>query len=141
MQIMRTRPFSLTRDFDTLFDTAFRGWGETPSGRSWMPRVDAFETDDALIVRYELAGFEAEDLEVTVEDGTLTVKGDRTFETPEEARRHRTEIATGSFSRSLRIGDGFDRESVGAELTNGVLEITLRKRPEVLPQPIEIKTA
>jgi len=140
MQIMRTRPFPLARDFDAFFPSAGRGWGDAAGGRGWMPRVDAFETDESLTVRYELAGFEVEDLEVTVEDGMLTVKGSRGFETPEGARSHRTEIATGSFTRSLRVGDSFDHDSVTAEFSNGLLEVTLAKRPEVLPRPIEITT-
>ena len=140
MHMVRTRPFNLARDLDSLFQVAGHSRFDA-TARSWAPRVDVFETDEALTVRYELAGFSIDDLEVTLEDGTLTVSGERTVEGPEGARYHRKELVRGSFSRSLRVTDAFDQESVKASFSNGLLEINLDKRPEVLPRSIEIEAS
>lgn len=141
MQIMRTRPFSLARDVDAFFSAAVRGAAGEPGTRTWLPRVDMFETDQALTIRFELAGFQADDLELTVEDGVLTLKGERSFEIPEDARLHRREIAGGAFARTIRITDAFDAEAVEASFSDGVLTVTLEKRPEVLPRTIAINAS
>lgn len=139
MHMIRTRPFNLARDFDALFQAGSRSFNETGSPRSWVPRVDVYETDDSLTITYELAGFSIEDLDLTLEDGLLTVKGNRSLETPEGARVHRRELAKGSFSRTLRVTAAFEPDTVKASLANGLLEVTLAKRPEVLPRSIEIE--
>ena len=140
MHMVRTRPFQLTRDLDTLFQSAtFQpGRGDTRS-RAWMPRVDVYEVDNTLNLRFELAGFAADDLEVTLEEGLLKVSGSRSFEVPESAEVHRQELASGSFSRTVRVTDAYAAEGVGASFSNGLLHVTLEKRPEVLPRTIEIE--
>ena len=140
MHMVRTRPFQLTRDLDTLFQSAtFQpGRGDTRP-RAWMPRVDVYEVDNALNLRFELAGFAADDLEVTLEDGLLKVSGSRSFDVPEGAEVRRQELASGSFSRTVRVTDAYDAEGVAASFSNGLLHVTLEKRPEVLPRTIEIE--
>ena len=140
MHMIRTRPFNLARDLDAIFQASGRGFIDSTGSRTWAPRVDVFETDDSLIVRYELAGFSVDDLDVTLEDGVLTVKGERSLDIAEGARSHRTELARGPFSRSLRVTESFDPDAVKAAYANGLLEITLEKRSEVLPRSIEIET-
>lgn len=97
------------------------------------------ETQDALVVRYELAGFRLEDLEVTLDDNLLTVKGTRSVDTPEDAVYRVRELAGGTFSRSIQVPDDFDSEDVGARFSNGILEIVVRKRTDVLPRTIQIE--
>ena len=109
--------------------------------RVWLPRVDVVETEDALTVSYELPGFELEDLEVTLDSNLLTVKGTRSSDIPEGAVYRVRESAEGAFSRSVRVADQFDTEKVDAKLSKGILEILLRKRPEVLPRTIQIKAS
>lgn len=148
MHLVRTRPFRLPNDVEALLDvlplpTAARfGLREgNPTRRPWLPRVDAIETQDALTVKYELAGFRLEDLEVTLDNSLLTVKGTRSAETPEGAAYRIRELAEGSFSRSIRISDDFDPEEVEARFSDGILEIVVRKRPDVLPRTIQIEAA
>lgn len=137
MHMVRTRPFSLARDLDAFFSSTLPA---SSAARAWSPRVDIYEADGALTLRFELAGFSAEDLEVTLEDGYLKVAGSRSFESPEGAEYHRNELARGSFSRTLRVSDAYDAEAVTAAYANGILEVSLEKRPEVLPRAIEITT-
>lgn len=141
MQMIRTRPFSIARDFDALFQTGGRGTYISPGTRTWAPRVDVYESGSSLTVRYELAGFAVDDLEVTLEDGVLSVKGERTLEAPEGAEYRRSELARGAFNRSLRVGDGFDADEVKASYSQGLLLVTLEKRPEVLSRTIEVEAA
>lgn len=135
MTVMRTRPLALARDFEALFGAAF----DAP--RTWIPRVDVYEVEGALSVRAELPGFSAEDLDVSLEDGVLTLSGTRSFADAENVTYHRRELAEGGFSRTIRVGDAYDPESVEAVYRDGILTVTLTKRPEVLPRKIEITTA
>ena len=137
MHMVRTRPFNLARDLDAFFLAAGRG-ANAPAG-TWMPRVDIYEVDGTLNIRYELAGFSADDLEVTLEDGLLKVSGSRSFDMPEGAEFHRKELSRGKFSRTLRVTDAYDAERVNASFADGLLDVTLQKRPEVLPKTIEIE--
>ena len=91
--------------------------------------MDVFETDDAVVVRVEIAGLRGEDLKVQFDGELLRVSGVRRVPTEPKARRlHRIEIAFGPFERQVRIGVPFDRDRVGAHLEDGFLTITLPKR-------------
>ena len=145
MHMVRTRPFSLARDFDALFSPPAQGpraqGPRTQGPQTWSPRVDIYEVDATLNLCFELAGFKAEDLEITLDDGLLKVSGSRSFDTPEGAKTYRSELARGTFSRTLRVTDAYDADKVNASYANGLLEILLEKRPEVLPRTIEIATS
>jgi len=98
-------------------------------GDRWQPAMDVFETDDAIVVRVEIAGVRGEDLKVQVDGELLRVSGVRRVpSTPKARRLHRMEIAFGPFQREVRIGVPFDRDAVGAHLEDGFLTITLPKR-------------
>ncbi len=91
--------------------------------------MDVFETDDAIVVRVEIAGVRGDDLKVQVDGELLRVSGVRRVpHTPSARRLHRMEIAFGPFEREVRIGVPFDREAVGAHLEDGFLTINLPKR-------------
>lgn len=149
MQLVRTRPLRSPHDLEALLEVLPDPFaprfgiarGHRAARRSWVPRVDVHETQDALTVRYELAGFRLEDLEVTLDDNLLTVKGTRSSEAPEGAVYRIRELAHGAFSRSIRVSDDFDPEKVGARFSDGLLEIVIRKRPEVQPRTIQIESA
>lgn len=108
--------------------------------RTWWPRVDVIETEDALTARFELAGFELEDLEVTLDNDLLTVKGTRSPEAPEGAVYRIRELADGTFSRSIRLSDEFDSGGVEAGFSKGILEVMVPKRPEILPRTVQIRS-
>jgi HSP20 family protein len=133
MQLMRYRPSSAFGDFDRLL-SAF----DSPD--VWAPSLDVYEVDGTLTIRAALPGFDAEQLDVTLEDGMLAITGSRSFEVPDGAKFHLRELADGSFGRKVRVGDGYDTESVSASYHDGILTVSLAKRPEVLPRKIDIVT-
>ncbi len=147
MHLVRTRPFRLNHDVEAFLEAlplpAAPGFGvrETRwTRRPWAPRVDVIETDEALVTRYELAGFRLEDLEVTLDSNLLTVKGTRSSDAPEGAVYRVRELADGAFSRSIRVSDDFDPDGVVADFSNGILEIVVPKRPQVLTRTVQIGT-
>lgn len=132
--LVRFDPFDLVRDLDRLFDA--------PTGRSgaWLPRVDVFERDANLVVRAEVPGTDAESLDVTVEGGTLTIAGTRSFTSENEnGGFHRKEIFEGQFKRTVLLPEGVDAEAITATSKDGMLEIVIPKRPEVLPRKVSIQ--
>ena len=132
--LVRFDPWGMMRDLDRLFEE-----GTRQSGATWMPRVDVFERDNALIVRAEVPGVDVEDIDVEVEAGALTITGSRSFEEEQaEAGYHRKEIFEGAFKRTLLLPEGTDAEAITATSKDGVLEITVPKRPEVLPRKVTV---
>jgi HSP20 family protein len=110
----------------------------------WNPRCDVSETDTEVIVHAELPGVEAKDMEVSVSEGMLTVRGEKRTETTEEKDEGRTyrERFFGSFERRLSIPANVDADKVDAKLTDGVLEVRLPKVKPVEPavKKVEIKS-
>lgn len=148
MDLIRTRPFRPPADAEALFGVFPRpaghlfGFRESrPADPARRPRVDILESDAALTLRYSLAGFALEDIEVTLENGLLTVEGARAAEAPEGNVYRRRELPDGEFTRSIRVGGRFDPERVQAKLAGGILEVVLEKRPEVLPRTIPVQAA
>lgn len=134
MSLVRFDPFELVRDFDRFFESP------VPQKGTWMPRVDVFERDADLIVRAELPGIDADDLDVTVEGGTLTISGSRSFTSEtEEKGFHRKELFEGKFKRTLLLPEGIDPKEISAASKDGILEITVPKRPEVLPRKVTVE--
>lgn len=128
-------------DFERFFDRAFGrswmepfAWGRPLLGDLWetaegrLPSVDVIDCDDHVLVRAEIPGVDRKDLDVSVTDNVLTVKGDVTHEEKEETGDYyRREISRSAFSRSVALPPGVDPEKVNATLKDGVLEITLAK--------------
>lgn len=132
MQLVRFDPFNAMREFDRLFEGR-------PANR-WMPRVDVMDRDSDLVIRTEVAGISPEDIEITVEGNTLTVKGARSFENEEtKDNYHRKEIFEGSFERTILLPEGTDAEAVTATSKDGILEISVPKKPEVLPRKVAVE--
>jgi HSP20 family protein len=111
--------------------------GET---RGWAPAIDMVDRKDELIVRADLPGLEQKDVEVTVEDRTLTIRGERKAEKEaKEEDYYACERWAGVFFRSLTLPPGVDAEKVRAAFRNGVLEIHLPKTKEAKAKRIDIK--
>ena len=107
-------------------------------GDHWQPDVDVFETEDAVIVRAELAGVRRGDLRVTVDGDLLRIRGLREGSGAAAVRLYQMEIATGPFERCLRVPGDVDRERVTAHLEDGLLTVTLgRRKPARRSVPIE----
>ncbi|NOY55001.1 MAG: Hsp20/alpha crystallin family protein [Actinobacteria bacterium] len=135
--LLRYDPFSVARDLDQFFE----GFG-TPVDRPWIPRVDVFDREDALIVRTELPGMRSEDIDVTIENSELVISGSRSFDQEEEGKGyHRREIAHGEFQRAIYLPDEYDADKISAAYRDGILEISIPKRPEVLPKKVKVDIA
>ena len=115
------------------------GQNESLATGNFVPAVDIYEDVHKVVVKLEVPGIKQEDLDVRVENNTLTVKGERKFETEEkEENFHRIERRYGSFVRSFAIPQTVNTESVSANYDAGVLTVTLSKKAEVKPKQVKI---
>ena len=104
----------------------------------WMPTVDISETDDAFVVKAELPGVDKDDVSVKIENGILTIRGEKKTEI-EDKKKHRIECTYGSFVRSFTLPQATKSDSIEAEYKNGILNLTIPKSEEVKPKEIEVK--
>src|SRR5208283_692140 len=112
------------------------------SSRPWIPAVDIVENPNELVVTADLPGIKKENVDVQIEDGTLTLTGSRNFE--HEAQKegfHRLERSYGSFRRAFTLPDSVDPEKVAAAFEDGVLTITLPKKEVAKPRSIKVEVA
>lgn len=129
----RRDPFTaLRREMDRLFDDTFRSFGLTAPGswqsRTW-PSVEVNETDTDIRVTAELPGLGEKDVELTLENGVLTLRGERKSETDDRERGY-SERFYGRFERRIALPAGIDEAKINARFDNGMLNITLPKSPE-----------
>jgi HSP20 family protein len=145
-----TRPAAglprLRAEFDELFDRFFRDpWGlelaDWFGGEgAWGPRLDLSESDKEVTIRAELPGIEPDDVEINVTGNVLTLRGEKKQEHEEKKRDyHYVERQYGSFHRSVQLPAGVDPDKVDAAYKNGVLTVTIAKRPDALPKKIKVK--
>jgi HSP20 family protein len=145
MTIVRWEPFrelsSLQNEMNRLFNSVF----DSPPGnggnvaRRWMPAMDLLETDEHFVLRADLPGMSEDDVKIELEDGTLTLSGERNAEHETKGEGYyRVERAFGTFSRSLSLPKGVDADGVTARFDNGVLEVRIPKPEERKPRRIEI---
>lgn len=106
----------------------------------WTPSADISETETAYQIKAEIPGVSKEDVSVTVEDGVLTIQGERKAEKEETGKKfHRIERSYGSFVRSFRLPQGVDDTAAKAEFKDGMLNITLPKSEQAKPRAVSIK--
>ena len=106
----------------------------------WTPSADISETETAYLIKAEIPGVNREDVSVTVEDGVLTIQGERKAEKEETGKKfHRIERSYGSFVRSFRLPQGVDDTAAKAEFKDGMLNITLPKSEQAKPRAVSIK--
>ncbi|MFQ6108321.1 MAG: Hsp20/alpha crystallin family protein [Candidatus Aminicenantales bacterium] len=148
MAIIRWDPFrdliTLREKMNRLFEEAFTSRGEEKEliSSSWTPSVDIYETENALILNAELPGLDENDIEIKIEDNTLSIKGERKFEKEtKEENYHRIERAYGSFYRSFSLPSYVDQDMIEAEHENGILKITMPKKPELKPRKVKVLKA
>ena len=145
MSIIKYDPFrelrSLQDDMNRLFMTNFsRGSDEEGlmSG-AWSPSVDIFENKDNLVLEAELPGMNREDIELSIENNVITLRGARKFEKKDEGDNyHRVERSYGSFTRSFTLPQTVTAEGATADFKNGVLRVSLPKREETKARKIDI---
>ena len=117
------------------------GKEESIAVAEWAPLVDITEDDKEYIIKTELPEVKKEEVKVSVENGLLTIVGERKFEKEENKKYHRVERAYGRFLRSFVLPEGVDRDKVNAEFRDGVLKVHLAKSEQTKPKQIEVKVA
>ena len=147
MTIVRYDPFrdlrTLQEEVNRLFSTNLtRGFGEEGIGRgAWNPSVDIYENKDNIVLEAELPGINRDDLELSVENNVITLRGELQFEKKDDSENyHRVERSYGSFTRSFTLPQTVTAEGATAEYRNGVLRVVLPKREETKARRIEISS-
>jgi HSP20 family protein len=147
MPIVKYNPFVDTDDFPTglrLFqDTINRVFSDqAATARPWAPAVDILETENDLVLKADVPGVELKDIDIQIENGTLTLKGERKFEKEEQKKGyHRLERSYGSFVRYFTLPDTVDAEKVHADFSSGVLTVTLPKKEIAKPRSVKVQVS
>jgi HSP20 family protein len=150
MTVSRWDPFqdllAIQDEMNQLFGRAV---GQRPGGgaqgqageRVWAPALDISERKDAYVVTVEVPGIKAEDLDITLEDGLLTIQGERRFSQETSERQfHRVERRYGSFRRSITLPSQVQADKIEASFEDGVLEVTVPKAEEAKPKKISVRS-
>ena len=140
--LVRWDPFrevaSLQNDMGRLMSTVF-GTGGNGESRAWMPAVDAWETEDELVYAFDLPGIPEDKIGVELEDGSLTIAGERQRSQEVSGDRlYRYERRFGTFSRTIGLPQGVSEDSIKADYRDGVLEVHVRKPEQAKPRRIQI---
>ena len=142
MAITRWDPFREVASLQNRVNALFRDFNEGESAMttaSFVPAVDIYEDEQKVVLKLEVPGIEEKDLDVTVENNTLTVKGERKLEKEEKEQNfHRIERRYGSFYRAFTLPTTIDSENVAASYNAGVLKLELKKKPEAQPKQIKV---
>jgi len=148
----KTAVMTITRHYDPFTDVAFptvrlfqdavnRLFSEPPTARPWAPPFDILETENELVLKADLPDVDMKDVSIEIEQGTLTVKGERKFQRLDgkSAGYHRIERSYGEFMRCFALPDTVDTERVKADYKAGVLTVTLPKKEAAKPRTIKIE--
>jgi len=135
MNLVKWDPFRELEDVSTRlnrifgrFPTRAESGNQMLAMADWAPSVDISETDTAYLIKGEIPGVKKEDVKVTIEDGMLTIRGERKQEKEEKGKKfHRVECSYGSFMRSFQVPNDADENKVTAEFKDGMLNVTLAK--------------
>ncbi len=146
MAIIRWDPFrdlvTLRERMNRLFEDAVstaRSEEKDMISSTWAPAVDIYEDEKQLVLTAEIPGIEEKDVEIKIEDNTLSIHGERKLEKEtREENYHRIERAYGSFYRSFTLPNHIDQDNIQAEHENGVLKISMPKKPELQPRKVKI---
>jgi HSP20 family protein len=145
MRVIKWEPF---RDVDDVFDRFFaetmrrwpRGATENRAAQDWAPAADVSETEAEYLIKVDLPEVRKEDVSITVQDGVLTLSGERKQEKRAEGEKlHRVERVYGSFARRFALPENADEQAISAESRDGVVLIHIPKVKVVQPQPRQIE--
>jgi HSP20 family protein len=138
MSLSHYDPLASLRAVESAFSRLLT---EPQTNRPWAPAVDIYETENELVVKADLPDVEAKDIDVRVENQTLTIAGERKFEaSSNEKGYHRIERSYGNFVRSFSVPNAFDTDKINAAYNNGVLTVKLTKKETAKPRQIKIET-
>ena len=137
MSLSHFDPLTNARVFEDAFNRLFN---EPATNRPWAPAVDVYETENELVLKADLPAVDLNDIDVRVENQTLTISGERKFEQQNNSQAfHRIERSYGKFSRSFSVPSVFDTEHIAAEYQNGVLTVKLPKKETAKPRQVKIE--
>ncbi len=141
MNMTRYEPWSVLNQLQREMDTLLRRDSDTTSPVSdWTPAVDIRETTDAWLIHTDIPGVKAEDIEIHMENGVLSISGKRELDNTEEKEGYkRVERVRGRFHRRFSLPDTANGEMITAKCSNGVLDITIPKQEKVLPRKIAVQ--
>jgi HSP20 family protein len=136
----------LRSEMDRLLLDFERGWSEPRGESSWRggpawPRIALYDAGSELHLRAEVPGISEKDLDITVEQSSLTIRGERSAEAPEGYSVHRQERGSRRFARSFTLPCRVDAERATADLKNGILEMKLPKVAEERPRQIQVRAS
>jgi HSP20 family protein len=146
MNVTYTDPWRLVnrlhRDLDRLWgSTGATAEDESSSVARWVPAVDIREEDQQFVLHADLPGVDAANIDVTLDNGLLTIRGRRLLEERDEQHGYRRiERVSGEFFRRFSLPDTADSQSVKARHSNGVLEVVIPKQPQVMPRRISVES-
>jgi HSP20 family protein len=137
MSLSHFDPLANLRLFE---DAVSRFLTEPASNRPWSPAVDIYETENELVLKADLPDVNQKEIDVRVENHTLTIAGTRNFEKNEDRKGfHRIERSYGNFVRSFAVPDTFDTDTISANYQNGVLVVKLPKKEAAKPRQIKVE--
>jgi HSP20 family protein len=124
-----------------VFEDAFtRMLTEPQTNRPWAPSVDIYETENELVLKADLPDVDLKDIDVRVENQTLSISGERKFENPDTGKGyHRMERNYGRFTRSFAVPNSFDTEKIAADYKSGVLSVSLPKKEAAKPRQVKVE--
>ena len=142
MTLMKYEPWNLLdqmrREMDRAVDTR-TAEGSSVATSDWVPAVDIKEEKDSFVIVADIPGVDPKDIEVHMENGMLTIKGEKESEKKEEREGYkRVERSFGSFYRRFSLPDSADAEKISAKSNNGVLEVRIAKQEQVQPRKISV---
>jgi HSP20 family protein len=141
MTIVRYEPWALVGRLQRQLDRALGDVADSAT-ISWIPHVDVHEEAERFVVAADLPGVDGKNIEITADKGVLTIKGERHSEKKSSKDGYeRVERASGTFLRRFTLPESVDAEAIKASHVNGVLEISIPKRPTEQPRRIEIQAA
>ena len=149
MNLVKWDPFRELEDVSNRLNRIFgQSLARSESGQNmlavadWAPSVDISETDSAYLIKGEIPGVKKDDVKVTIQDGMLTIQGERRQEKEEKGKKfHRIECSYGSFARSFRVPSDADENSVKAEFKDGMLNVTLANSEKAKPKSINVSVS
>ncbi|WP_273846595.1 Hsp20/alpha crystallin family protein [Rubrobacter calidifluminis] len=132
--------WDLRNEINRMFDDMWEGWRPLRrEEQEWVPAIDAFSRDGDLVIRAELPGVKKDDVDITVQNGVLTISGERREEQEEERRGyHVRERRYGSFRRSMTLPEGVDESKIHAKFEDGVLEVVVEGASGQIGEPRRI---
>ncbi len=144
MALVQYKPFNYEDDLPAgirLFQDSVARLFD-PTARPWSPTVDILENENDIVLKADVPGIDLKDIDIQLENGMLTIKGERKFENTENGKGyHRVERSYGSFARTFALPDSVDPEKVKADYKGGVLTVTLGKKEVAKPRSVKVEVS